>query len=468
MHRSPTIPPDAQPPRARHGVALVAATALLALAGTTTLAAVTLDADPAAAAGTCEADFDVNNQWDGGFGTNVAVTNTGDPVTSWEVTWEFSGDQQVTQLWNGTVSQSGNTVHVASLPWNGAVGTGGTLSFGFNGSGDGSTATPTAVTLNGAACSTGTDPTPTPTTTTPTPTPTETTPTPTPTETTDPPAADGDLYVDTGNQAYPAWSAASGDDKALLAKIALTPQAYWVGNWDDPEHAQAEVQDYTGRAVAAGQVPQLVIYAIPGRDCGSYSGGGVAESEYADWIDTMAAGIQGNPLVVLEPDALAQLGDCDGQGDRVGYLAYAASSLTDAGAHVYVDAGHSGWLAPSTAADRLLQVGLDDAVGFAVNTSNYQTTADSRAWAEQVSALTGGAGYVIDTSRNGNGSNGQWCNPSGRALGDRPSLVDDSTNLDALLWVKLPGESDGTCNGGPSAGAWWQSMALELARNASW
>ena len=85
-----------------------------------------------------------------------------------------------------------------------------------------------------------------------------------------------------------------------------------------------------------------------------------------------------------------------------------------------------------------------------------------------MSQQLGGVGYVIDTSRNGNGSNGQWCNPSGRALGERSVAVNDSTGLDALLWVKLPGESDGACNGGPAAGAWFHSMALELARNAKW
>ena len=114
-------------------------------------------------------------------------------------------------------------------------------------------------------------------------------------------------------------------------------------------------------------------------------------------------------------------------------------------------------------------MGLGDAVGFALNTSNYRTTAESRAYGEQVAALLGGdVSFVVDTSRNGNGSNGEWCNPRGRALGDQPGAVDDGTHLDALLWVKLPGESDGSCNGGPPAGQWWQEVALELARNASW
>jgi endoglucanase len=38
--------------------------------------------------------------------------------------------------------------------------------------------------------------------------------------------------------------------------------------------------------------------------------------------------------------------------------------------------------------------------------------------------------------------------------------------VDAYLWLKKPGESDGTCNGGPKAGEFWLDRALELARNA--
>jgi endoglucanase len=281
------------------------------------------------------------------------------------------------------------------------------------------------------------------------------------------PAA-SDLYVDPTTQAHTAWEAASGGDKDLLAKIALTPQAYWVGDWADADQTRQQVADYTGRAAAAGQTGMLTVYAIPGRDCGNHSGGGVPESEYARWVDTVASGIEGSPIVILEPDALAQLGDCDGQGDRVGYLRYAAASLAAAGARVYIDAGHSGWLSASEAARRLQLIGFTDAVGFALNTSNYQTTAATQAYAEQVSSQVGGRPYVIDTSRNGNGSNGEWCNPRGRALGEQPRLVNDGTSLDALLWVKLPGESDGACNGGPAAGQWWQEIALELAANASW
>ncbi|MCK0118825.1 glycoside hydrolase family 6 protein [Isoptericola sp. S6320L] len=429
-------------------------TALLATAGLVTTGAVgVVAATSAAAAEGCSVDYRVTNEWSGGFQADVTVTNLGDPISSWELGWTAASGQSVTQAWNAEVTQSGSTVTASGVGWNSNLAADGSASFGFIGTWSGSNPVPGAFTLDGVACTGDVG---------------EPDPTPTPDPTDDPTPPSSELYVDVTNQSYEAWQAASGTDKDLLAKIAHTPQAYWVGNWNDATTEREAVADYTGRAVADGTTPILAVYAIPGRDCGNHSGGGVEQSEYAHWIDEVAAGIQGSPYIVLEPDALAQLGDCDGQGDRVGYLRYAAEQLTNAGGRVYIDAGHSGWLSPSEAADRLNQIGFEHAVGFALNTSNYNTTAAERAYGEQISALTGGARFVIDTSRNGNGSNGEWCNPRGRALGERPAVVTEPGGLDALLWVKLPGESDGTCNGGPSAGAWWQEIALEMAENASW
>ncbi|MBO3088183.1 glycoside hydrolase family 6 protein [Cellulomonas dongxiuzhuiae] len=469
------MPPrtKAAPAAGRKLVAALAAGAVVA-AGVTALTSTA-----ASAAAGCRADYAISSQWPGGFGGTVTVTNLGDPLSSWDLRWSFPNGQTIQSLWNGQVSSSGSQVTVTNSPWNGSVPTNGTIQVGFNGSWSGANGAPTSFTLNGTTCTGGVtgptqQPTQTPSSTprptqspTPSRTPTQT-PSPQPTQS-QPPVSSSDFYVDPTTSAYAAWQAASGNDKNLLAKIALTPQALWIGDWATASATQEQVRDYTGRARAAGKTALLVVYAIPGRDCGSYSGGGVSTSEYARWIDTVAAGIQGNPWVILEPDALAQLGDCDGQGDRVGFLQYAAKSLTAKGARVYIDAGNSAWLSASEAANRLNRIGFSDAVGFSLNVSNYRTTAEAKAYGQQISQLTGGKRFVIDTSRNGNGATGsEWCNPSGRALGERPTKVNDGSGLDALLWIKRPGESDGTCNGGPTAGAWWQAMALELARNARW
>ncbi|CAM5427617.1 Glucanase OS=Streptomyces glaucescens OX=1907 GN=SGLAU_12910 PE=3 SV=1 [Streptomyces glaucescens] len=99
--------------------------------------------------------------------------------------------------------------------------------------------------------------------------------------------------------------------------------------------------------------------------------------------------------------------------------------------------------------------------------------------------------FVIDTSRNGRGAwtpgpgkySGYpeiWCNAPGRRLGPRPTADTGVPLVDAYLWVKIPGESDGSCTrntGGaidpeygivdPPAGTWWPDQAHALARNAA-
>jgi endoglucanase len=72
-------------------------------------------------------------------------------------------------------------------------------------------------------------------------------------------------------------------------------------------------------------------------------------------------------------------------------------------------------------------------------------------------------------SRNGRGWKGTWCNPEDVGLGQDPRVVSDDGRLDALLWVKTPGISDGTCNDGPPAGEWYPSYAEMLVdRRPEW
>lgn len=401
----------------------------------------------------CTAELTVTGEWPGGFGAELVVTSragtagTAGTADRWQLSWTFPADAHVTELWDATLlhdGADGQPVRVTAPDWDLDLGPGESVTVGFNGVRGATTPRPADVTLDGAACvEPGAD-------------------APAPSVAHEAPA-DGAFYVDPDTQAAAAALTATGADRDAALRIAGTPQAMWLVDGGDAAAARAQVADYTARAQAAGQIGVVVVYAIPGRDCGSHSAGGADEQGYRDWVAQVAAGLVGEPWVVLEPDALAQLGDCDGQGDRAGMLRDAARLLDDAGARVYLDVGHPAWLSAQVAADRLRQVGLDHLAGFALNVSNYRTTAESREYGEQVSALAGGARYVVDTSRNGNGPGDDWCNPPGRALGDAPRTVDDGTALDALLWVKSPGESDGTCRGGPAAGVWWPQMARELA-----
>jgi hypothetical protein len=105
----------------------------------------------------CKVSYTVTNQWNGGFGANIAITNTSSTAwNGWTLKFSFPGNQQVTQLWNGSVSQSGSTVTVTNASYNGQVAAGAAVSPGpgFNGSFTGSNPNPTLFTVNGATCTT--------------------------------------------------------------------------------------------------------------------------------------------------------------------------------------------------------------------------------------------------------------------------------------------------------------------------
>lgn len=284
------------------------------------------------------------------------------------------------------------------------------------------------------------------------------------------PLAGQPLYVDPMSAAMAAAHSADPPSSELNA-IASTPQAYWI----DQAVPAAAVARYIGGAQAAGAMPMLAIYALPHRDCGSFAAGGFATgADYRQWIDGVAANLGSAPAtIILEPDAL-DMADClsaDQRQERFDLMRYAVDTLTrNPAAAVYIDGGHSRWLSPEEIANRLNQVGVDHARGFSLNTSNFYSTDEETAYGEAVSALTNGAHYVIDTSRNGAGPAPDgplnWCNPSGRALGVAPTTATAGPHADAYLWIKRPGDSDGSCgHGEPGPGHFITQYAIDLARN---
>src|SRR5947207_6130885 len=111
-------------------VALVSAgVALLASAS----AAVVVALPAGAATAGCSVNYAVSSQWTGGFGASVSITNVGDPLSSWTLTWSFSAGQTVTQAWNTSLTQNGSTVTAKNVSYNGSVPSNGTVPFGFNG-----------------------------------------------------------------------------------------------------------------------------------------------------------------------------------------------------------------------------------------------------------------------------------------------------------------------------------------------
>jgi endoglucanase len=281
------------------------------------------------------------------------------------------------------------------------------------------------------------------------------------------PAQAPTLYAD------PSWTGAAKQariwekkgrmqDAALMRKLSRTPQAFWFTG-GTPRAARRDVDRVVTRAAAQNATPVLVAYNVPGRDCGLYSTGGARNGRaYRRWIDAFAAGIGTRAaIVIVEPDALAGL--CGKH--RIANLRAAVDRLHQLpSTRVYVDAGHSNWLPAATMVRRLERV---HATRAALNVSNFRRTPELVDYGSRL-----GMPFVIDTSRNGRGpwhGKEEWCNPPRRGLGARPTTTTGIPGVDAFLWIKSPGESDGECANGkdPPAGRWWPKYALGLARRAN-
>ena len=257
-------------------------------------------------------------------------------------------------------------------------------------------------------------------------------------------------------------------DAQLMRSLSRVPQAFWFTG-GSPKQVREDVDRTLDAATIAEATAVLVAYNVPDRDCGLYSAGGARN--YHRWINGFARGI-GNrrAVVIVEPDAVAA--GCV-KLDHVRAAVTRLARLKNAA--VYVDAGHSNWQPARTMARRLRKTAIAKADGFALNVSNFRATDEIVAYGTRLSKRLDRAHFVIDTSRNGRGpydappGTEDWCNPPGRGLGARPTTDTGNSRIDAFLWIKTPGESDGECKDGndPKAGQWWPDYALGLARRAN-
>lgn len=278
------------------------------------------------------------------------------------------------------------------------------------------------------------------------------------------------FYADPNSPANQVLRAQPTDQVA--AALAKVPQARWFTPDNSVATIRAAVATYVNGATATNTLPVLTVYAIPGRDCGSYSRGGLPDpTAYAAWITQVRAGIGTRPTVVIvEPDALTSA-DCltpTARDQRYAMLSNAVAQLSAGGTTaVYLDGGHSRWLSVTELARRLQIAGIHNARGFSLNVSNFFTTAEQQHYGEQVSAQLAGKHYIVDVSRNGRGPAADaplnWCNPLDRGLGQLPTLKTTAAHNDANLWIKNPGQSDGTCDrADPYSGYWFPARAASM------
>ncbi len=279
------------------------------------------------------------------------------------------------------------------------------------------------------------------------------------------------LYVDPDSSVQKWISEHKNSEAAraeLFKSVAAQPQALWLTGTSDNVTKLSRVMNQSS---LQGTMPVVVLYNVPNRDCGQHSAGGTAANDYKKWVDTISNTIGSKKtLIIVEPDALAGL-DClddTGKEERLSLIKYAVETLNkNDNAYIYIDAGHPDWQTPKEIAKRLQKSGIRYARGFALNVSNFHTNDEVVTYGRSIRNSVGGKKtFVIDTSRNGNGPamQNEWCNPKGRALGISPTTTPNLMYVDAFLWVKNIGESDGECNGGPKAGLFWADYVGTLVK----
>jgi endoglucanase len=245
------------------------------------------------------------------------------------------------------------------------------------------------------------------------------------------------------------------------------------------------VSRYLTRAQAQqpGTVPLLATYRLVYGHCGHWADPPSEQQSYHNFIAGFADGIGSYPAVLfLEEDALITSPCLTAHGltVRMNELQDAINVLTSTCPHlvIYLDAGAADALHARRAANLLRRAGVAKIQGFFLNSTHFDSTSREVRYGEQISRMTGGKHFVINTGENGRGplvpkdivhqGNEVLCNPPGRGLGPKPTTNTGYPNVDMFAWTSNPGESGGRCRrGAPSTGAYWPAYALMLVRNAN-
>jgi hypothetical protein len=214
---------------------------------------------------------------------------------------------------------------------------------------------------------------------------------------------------------YPAFLAARGANRALLAKVALQPRARWYGSWIATRDIRARVHDEIAAMRQDAHNPNVLLpmalfRQFPGHERDKGIPWTLADQQaYRDWYAAVARGIgSAHALIILEPDLPVALKGWrpDIRLRLVNYAARTLAALPNT--VIYIDAGASDWLTAGQQAALLKAAGVARVRGFALDGTHYTPTVDNiRRGRETVAALAKrgipGKHFVIDTSDNGRG-----------------------------------------------------------------
>ena len=297
------------------------------------------------------------------------------------------------------------------------------------------------------------------------------------------PLAGASFFVDPESEA--AHAALQNPAIDVIAREPGTARfgSFSFGNNGVPNIATA-VSRYLARAQveAPGTVPLLATYRILHGLCGHASDSPADAASYHDFIEGFAQGIGSYRAVLfLEMDSIITM-PClshHGQAVRERELRDAINVLTADCPHlvIYLDAGAADALSARDAARYLRASGVAKIQGFFLNSTHFDWTSHEIRYGDQISRLTGGKHFVVNTGENGQGPLRPrdivhaglevLCNPPGRGLGPLPTANTGYRDVDMFAWTSNPGESGGSCvAGAPPTGEYWPAYAAMLVQNA--
>jgi len=214
------------------------------------------------------------------------------------------------------------------------------------------------------------------------------------------------------NSVYPYYQAATGRDRQLLAKIALRPQAFSFGAWYSDSQAQGIAQQYIANTTQGNPnvLAQAAVFRMDpweAQACPSGSWGAADQASYRAWVDSFAAGVGASRVaLILQPDMpFAMCAPSPVPLQLVHYSARVFAALPHT--TVYLDAGARYWPMPfSSAVSMLERAGIGSTRGFALDTSEYDSTGAELQYGARIIKALAAAGYrnkhfVINTAENG-------------------------------------------------------------------
>jgi endoglucanase len=304
------------------------------------------------------------------------------------------------------------------------------------------------------------------------------------------PLAGARFFVD--SQSPAAMAASSNPALRMIASQPGTAK-FGVFSYASPyvPNIGIAISRYLTRANAQqpGAVPLVATYTLVHGAHGN--GDSPAQvAAYQSFINGFAQGIGSSRTVLfLEMDSVITMPSLNarGQRTRLGELGYAINTLTANCPRlvIYLDAGAADALPARAAASFLNRAGVAKIQGFFVNSTHFDWSSKEIRYGNQISSLTGGKHFVINTGENGQGplvpkdivktGNEVLCNPVNRGLGPKPTTHTGYPKVDMFAWTSNPGESAGRCNdqpgyevvGAPPSGAYWAQYGLMLVKHAN-